>query len=81
MIALAGGGEITVRGLSYFLGGSGWYIIEIAAFFIGLGVILAALGGLSPNDAAGAFMEGVKDLAPTAAIIGIARGILVVLQD
>ena len=71
----------TIRGLSYYLGGSGWYIIEIAAFFIGLGVLLALLGGLSPNAAAGAFMEGVKDLAPTAAIIGIARGILVVLQD
>ena len=71
----------TVYGLSYFLGGEGWYIIEIAAFFLGLGALLAALGGLSPNRAAGAFMEGVKDLAPTAVIIGIARGILVVLED
>ncbi len=71
----------TVRGLSYYVGGEGWYIIEIAAFFLGLGVLLAFIGGLSPNRAAGAFMEGVKDLAPTAVIIGIARGILVVLED
>ncbi|HIG74620.1 MAG TPA: putative basic amino acid antiporter YfcC [Bacteroidetes bacterium] len=71
----------TIRGLSYYLGGEGWYIIEIAAFFVGLGVLLAVLGGLGANRAAQAFMEGVKDLAPTAAIIGIARGILVVLED
>ena len=75
------GATRTVRGLSYYLGGEGWYIVEIAAFFIGLGLLLALLGGLRPNRAAGAFMEGVKDLAPTAVIIGIARGILVVLED
>ena len=70
-----------VRGLSYYVGGEGWYIIEIAAFFLGLGAVLAVLGGLSADGAARAFMDGVKDLAPTAVIIGIARGILVVLED
>ncbi|MEM1055928.1 MAG: TIGR00366 family protein [Bacteroidota bacterium] len=59
----------------------GWYIVEIAALFVAIGVAMAVAGRLSPNDAARAFMDGVKDLAPTALIIGLARGILVVLQD
>ena len=59
----------------------GWYIVEIAALFIATGVLMGAVGGLGANETARAFMEGVKDLAPTAVIIGLARGILVVLED
>ena len=59
----------------------GWYIVEIAALFVALAAVLGAVGGLGANEAARAFMAGVRDLAPTALIIGLARGILVVLQD
>lgn len=58
-----------------------WYIVEIAALFVALGVAMGAVGGLGGNGTARAFMVGVRDLAPTALIIGLARGILVVLQD
>ncbi len=59
----------------------GWYIVEIAALFVALAVVIGAVGGLGGNETAQAFMAGVRDLAPTAVIIGLARGILVVLQD
>ena len=60
---------------------AGWYIVEIAALFVALAAVLGAAGGLGANDTARAFMEGVRDLAPTALVIGLARGILVVLED
>ena len=60
---------------------AGWYIVEIAALFVALGAVLGAVGGLGADGTAKAFMAGVRDLAPTAVIIGLARGILVVLQD
>ncbi|MDX1419008.1 MAG: TIGR00366 family protein [Rubricoccaceae bacterium] len=60
---------------------AGWYIVEIAALFIGLGVLMGAVGGLGGDATAKAFMEGAKDLAPTALIIALARGILVVMED
>jgi uncharacterized ion transporter superfamily protein YfcC len=62
-------------------GGFGWYIVEIAALFVALGVILGAVGGLGANGTAAAFMDGVRQLAATAVLIGLARGILIVLQD
>jgi uncharacterized ion transporter superfamily protein YfcC len=62
-------------------GGFGWYIVEIAALFVGLGVILGAVGGLGGNGTAAAFMDGVRQLAATAVLIGLARGILIVLED
>jgi uncharacterized ion transporter superfamily protein YfcC len=62
-------------------GGFGWYIVEIAALFVALGVIMGAVGGLGGNGTASAFMEGVRQLASTAVLIGLARGILIVLED
>lgn len=59
----------------------GWYIVEIAALFIAVGVVMGAVGGLGANQTAKSFMEGARDLVATALIIGIARGILVVMQD
>lgn len=62
-------------------GGLGWYINEIAALFIAMAIVMAVVGGLGANAAAGAFMEGVRQLAVTGVLIGLARGILIVLQD
>ncbi len=62
-------------------GGFGWYIVEIAALFVAMGVVMGIVGGLGVNGAALAFTDGIRQLAATAVIIGVARGILVVLQD
>jgi uncharacterized ion transporter superfamily protein YfcC len=62
-------------------GGFGWYITEMAALFVALGLIIGVIGGLGANGTAAAFMEGVRQLASTAVLIGLARGILVVLED
>lgn len=58
-----------------------WYIVEIAALFVAMGLVMGAVGGLGSNGTARAFMDGAKDLVATALIIGLARGILVVMQD
>lgn len=59
----------------------GWYIPEIAALFIGLGIAFGAVSGLTPSGISSGFVEGARDLVETAIIIGLARGILVVMQE
>ena len=59
----------------------GWYIIEIAALFLALGLAMGMVGGLGGNGTAQAFMDGARDLVAAAVIIGLARGILIVMQD
>jgi len=59
----------------------GWYITEIAALFVGMGIAMGAAGGLGANGTSRAFQEGAKDLVVTALVIGLARSILVVLRD
>ncbi len=59
----------------------GWYIEEICALFLGIGIVCAVLARINANKAADYFIEGAKDLSGAALIVGIARGILVVAKD
>jgi uncharacterized ion transporter superfamily protein YfcC len=59
----------------------GWYITEIAAIFIGIGVVCALAGGLTMDEMAVSFIQGAKDMTMGALVVGLARGILVIMQD
>ena len=63
----------------------GYYIPEIASqFFVmgfaaGVTAIIFKLNGMTINSMASAFQSGVADLAGTAVVVGMAKGILLVL--
>ena len=59
----------------------GWYMDEIAALFLGMSMIVAAIGGLGFNGYANALSKGMADIAGGALVVGFARGILVVMND
>jgi uncharacterized ion transporter superfamily protein YfcC len=59
----------------------GWYINEIAALFLGLGIVSGVLGKLSLDEMTDGFKEGARDMVGVALIIGCARAILVVATD
>ncbi|MED1796135.1 YfcC family protein [Brevibacillus nitrificans] len=59
----------------------GWYLTEIAGLFLLMGVLMGIVSKLSLNDIAEAFIEGCRTLVMGALVVGVARGILVVLQD
>lgn len=59
----------------------GWYLYELGAIFILWGMFTAVIGRLPADDAANRFIDGVKDLATTAILIGIARGIALIMED
>ncbi len=61
----------------------GYYIPEIASQFFTMGVIIGTLAvlfkRLNINQVAGAFKQGAKDLLPAAMIVGMAKGIVIIL--
>ncbi len=69
--------SISVWGISQ----KGWYLYELGAIFICWGMLTAIIGRLSADDAAERFIDGVKDLATTAILIGVARGIALIMED
>mgnify|MGYP003294627181 CR=1 FL=1 len=58
-----------------------WYMPEISALFLAMGVFCGVAGGLRPGRIADEFMAGAKDIFPAAMVVGLASGIVVILQD
>jgi len=59
----------------------GWYITEIAAIFLAIGIISGVVSGMNINDVAKHFIIGAKDMAMGALVVGLARGILVIMES
>ncbi|MCQ4923872.1 TIGR00366 family protein [Tissierella carlieri] len=58
-----------------------WYILEIGSTFLAMGVISGLIGGLGPSKIAQEFVVGAKSIAFGALVVGVARGILIVMKD
>ena len=61
--------------------GYGWYIMEIASLFLVLGIASGLSVDKSASDIAKLFLEGMGDILSAAVIVGLAGGIVIVLQD
>lgn len=61
--------------------GYDWYVMEIAALFLALGITSGLAINKSANDIAKLFLEGVNDISSAAIIVGLAGGIIVVLEN
>ena len=58
-----------------------WYLTELAALFLALGLVAAIFGRLSPNETSRTFCRGAAEMTTTALLIGFARTIELVLTD
>lgn len=59
----------------------GWYLYELGAAFLILGIVSAIIGKIGPSLTAMEFVSGAKDLTETALLVGVARGIALVMED
>jgi uncharacterized ion transporter superfamily protein YfcC len=58
-----------------------WYIDEIAALFIALGLVSAIVTRMAVSKTVSSFTNGAKDMLVAALIIGISKSVLVVAED
>ncbi len=61
--------------------GYGWYITEISALFLAMGIISGIAMGSEANTIAKEFIAGAKDILTAALIVGLAGGIIQILTD
>ncbi|TVS11913.1 MAG: putative basic amino acid antiporter YfcC [Wenzhouxiangella sp.] len=59
----------------------GWYLNELGAAFLILGLVAAAIGRLGPSRTAEKFILGARELTETALLVGVARGIALIMED
>lgn len=77
LLVLLAGVVMMIVGVSLF----GWYITELSALFLSMGVVSGIVAGQHPNLLAKNFILGVKDMAGAALIVGFTGGIIVVLEN
>ncbi len=58
-----------------------WYISEICALFISLGILSCMVNNSKMEDAINAFYDGAKTMLPAAVIIALSKSILVIASD
>ena len=61
--------------------GYGWYIMEIASLFLVLGIASGLAAGRTASEIAKMFLEGMADILSAAVVVGLAGGIVIILQD
>jgi len=61
--------------------GYGWYIGEIAGLFFAMGLFSGISMNKSANDIAKLFIEGAKDIMSAALVVGLAGGIIIILEQ
>jgi uncharacterized ion transporter superfamily protein YfcC len=58
-----------------------WYINEIAAAFIAYALFIAIANQMSTKEASSGFQHGMKDMIGAVLIIGLAKAILVIVEE
>ena len=76
LLTLAAGIVILVYGTKTF----GWYFTELSALFMIMGLVSAVIMGWSPNEIAKKLSKSFASIAEACLMIGLARGVLIVLQ-
>ena len=61
--------------------GYGWYVKEIAALFLGMGISVGISFNITFDKVIRLFIEGCKDIMNAALIVGMAGGIIIILED
>lgn len=58
----------------------GWWMAEMTVLFLGASLLIGVIGWVGEKKFTEAFVDGAKDLLGVALIIGIARGIVVIMD-
>ncbi|MCX8056010.1 MAG: YfcC family protein [Ignavibacteria bacterium] len=58
-----------------------WFIEEISALFVIMGILAGIVGGMKSDEIIKSFINGAKDLVGTAIIVALARATLVISRD
>ncbi|MDO5091216.1 MAG: YfcC family protein [Cardiobacteriaceae bacterium] len=59
----------------------GWWFPQMAASFLAITIVIMFISGLSEKDTIHAFSEGASELVAVSLIIGLARGVNLVLEQ
>ncbi len=77
---------LTVFGLSFGVmiwgvASQGWWMAEMSALFLGASLVIGLIAWIGEKRFTSAFVDGARDLLGVALVIGLARGIVVIMDQ
>ena len=72
---------ITFIAMIWGVSSQGWWMAKMGALFLGAAIVIGLIGRLGEKRLTGAFVDGARDLLGVALVIGLARGIVVVMEN
>jgi uncharacterized ion transporter superfamily protein YfcC len=71
----------TILFLTTSVMGHGWYLPEISGIFLAMGILAGFAAGEKTNEIIKLFLDGAKDMLSVALVVGLAGGIIVILEQ
>ena len=59
----------------------GWWMARMSALFFGSAILIGLVARLGEKKLTGSFVDGAKDLLGVALVVGLARGIVVIMEQ
>jgi len=59
----------------------GWWMARMGALFLGSAIVIGLVGRLGEKTLTGSFVDGARDLLGVALVVGLARGIVVIMEQ
>lgn len=60
---------------------AGWWMAQMSALFLGAAILIGLVARMGEKQLTGTFVDGARDLLGVALIIGVARGVVVVMDE
>lgn len=70
--------------ISIFIYGAftmGWAINELVGLFLMMGIVIAIIARINPNEFVRTFIKGAQSITYGALVVGLARAVVVILED
>lgn len=59
----------------------GWWMARMGALFLGAAIVIGIVGRLGEKKLTSSFVDGARDLLGVALVVGLARGIVVIMEQ
>lgn len=72
---------ITFAVMIWGVSSQGWWMARMGALFFGAAILIGLIARLGEKELTGSFVDGARDLLGVALVVGLARGIVVIMEQ
>ena len=72
---------VTFAVMIWGVSSQGWWMAKMGALFFGMAIVVGLVARMGEKKLTSAFVDGAKDLLGVALVIGLARGIVVIMEQ